>query len=260
MFYILIQVISPEIEKNVREELEQINFVTLITDTSNRKADKMLPILVRCFHEEKGVKVFKLDVKLIPNEKSETIGTELVGTGITWNVVDKVVAFGADNCPTNFGGVTRNGKNNVFFRLKEILRREIVGIGCACHITHNAFDASCEQLPIQIEALVVVIYKHFHIHTLRVEALKELCEGGEITYHSSVRFLTLHPAVKKVTKIANVNFQLIFHYNFIFRSSRCLSHSRTSLKQRAVAQLVFDVFLMTTMRCFGSILLIRNSS
>lgn len=207
-FHILIQVISPAIEKNVREELEQINFVTLITDTSNRKADKMLPILVRCFHEEKRVKVFKLDVKLIPNEKSETIGIELIGTGKAWNVSDKIVAFGADNCPTNFGGISRKGTNNVFFRLKEILRREIVGVGCACHITHNAFDASCEQLPIQIEALVVVIYKHFYIHTLRVEALKELCESNEITYttlvnHSSVRFLTLHPAVKKVTKIAN---------------------------------------------------------
>lgn len=198
-----IQVISPEIERNVGKSLEKINFITLITDTSNRKADKMLPVMVRGFDEERGVQVFKLAVKLIPNERSETIGMELIGTGKNWKVEDKVVAFGADNCVTNFGGVNRNGENNVFFRLKKELGRDIVGIGCVAHIIHNAFDSACDQLPINIEALAVNIYKHFHIHTSRVETLKEFCADSEMEYtkltnHSGTRFLTLHLAVKKV--------------------------------------------------------------
>lgn len=161
--------ISPEIESNVAKALEKISFVTVITDTSNRNADKMLPVMFRIFDGKEGVKVFKLAVKLIPNERSETVGNELVETGKRWKLENKIIAFGGDNCVTNFGGVNRNGENNVFFRLKQQLGREIVGVGCAYHIIHNAYDAACEQLPINIEALSVIIYKHFHIHTLRVE-------------------------------------------------------------------------------------------
>lgn len=166
----------------------------------------MLPVLVRGFNEKKGVVVFKLDIKFIPNETSETIRKELLETGTTWKVKDKVIAFGADNCPTNFGGVTRRGENNVFARLKGKFGREILGIGCVAHIVHNAFDSSCDQLPIDIEALVVNVYKHFHIHTLRVEALKQLCDEAEVEYekltnHSGTRFLTLLPAVSKVRQI-----------------------------------------------------------
>lgn len=165
----------------------------------------MLPVVCRGFDEEEGVKVFKLGVKLIANERSETIGNELIGTGKHWEVENKIVAFGGDNCNTNFGGVDRNGENNVFYRLKEMLNRKIVGVGCNCHIIHNAYDAACDQLPISIESLVVVIYKHFSIHTLRVESLKSICDNQEVTYlklvsHSGTRFLTLHPAVKKVRK------------------------------------------------------------
>jgi hypothetical protein len=182
-----------------------MNFISLITDTSNRKADKMLPVMARGFTEDKGVQVFKLGVRFIPNETSETIEKELIGTGTNWKVVNKVVAFAGDNCPTNFGGVKRNGENNVFFRLKKELEREIVGVGCAAHIIHNAFDNACDQLPFDLEALVVNIYKHFHIHTLRVEALKVFCVDSEVDYtkltnHSGTRFLTLHPAVQKVRK------------------------------------------------------------
>lgn len=170
----------------------------------------MLPVMVRGFDLDKGVKVFKLAVKMIPNEKSETIGTELICTGKDWGVTTKIVAFGADNCMTNFGGVNRNGENNVFSRLKSMLGREIVGSGCVSHIIHNSFDSACDQLPINIEALAVNIYKHFHIHTLRVEALKGFCaDAGEeytkLTSHSGTRFLTLYPAIQKVIFILYIS-------------------------------------------------------
>lgn len=97
----------------------------------------MLPVLVRGFDEEKGVLVFKLAIKFIPNETSATIGTELLDSGHGWNIQEKVIAFGADNCPTNFGGITRRGDNNVFARLKGEFGRGILGIGCIAHIIHN---------------------------------------------------------------------------------------------------------------------------
>lgn len=198
------QVISPEIDREVAESLDKLKFVSLITDTSNRKAEKMLPVMVRGFDVDKGVQVFKLAVKLISNEKSETMANELLDTGKRWKVEEKIVAFAADNCNANFGGPNRKGENNVFFRLKKELEREIVGVGCAAHIIHNAFDSACDQLPVNIESLVVNIFKHFHIHTLRVESMKEFCADAEVEYkkllsHSGTRFLTLQPAVQRVS-------------------------------------------------------------
>lgn len=163
----------------------------------------MLPVLVRGFDETEGVLVFKLGIKFIPNETSETIGNELLKAGKDWKIEQKVVAFGADNCPTNFGGVARRGENNVFARLKQSLGRKIIGVGCAAHIIHNSYDTACDQLPVDIEPIVVNVYKHFHIHTLRVEILKEVCDDAGVQYekltnHSGTRFLTLLPAVSNV--------------------------------------------------------------
>lgn len=183
-----------------------MNFVTIITDTSNRKSNKMLPVIVRGFTDTEGVKLYKLAVNLITNETSETVGNTLLKTSADWNIREKIIGFGGDNCKTNFGGVHRNGKNNVFYRLKDELQRELVGIGCSAHIIHNGFDAACEQLPFELESLVVVLYKHFHIHTLRVESLKGFCDDLDIEFsmlvnHSGTRFLSLHPAIKKVIEI-----------------------------------------------------------
>lgn len=203
---IIQQVISPAIEGDVAKCLDKMTFVAVITDCSNRKADKMLPVMVRGFDEESGVKTFKLAVNFIPNERSETIVNEIVETGTRWHVLQKINAFAGDNCNTNFGGANRNGENNVFYRLKQTLHRSIAGVGCTCHIIHNAADSACDQLPISIESLIVVIYKYFNLHTIRVEALKELCSEMEVEYtklvkHSGTRFLTLHPAIVKVRKV-----------------------------------------------------------
>lgn len=75
------KVISPHIESQMKEAIDKMTFVTLITDTSNRKHLKMLPILVRGFDEKLGVLHFKLCVKTIPNERSFTLHTELIETG-----------------------------------------------------------------------------------------------------------------------------------------------------------------------------------
>lgn len=197
------QVISPAIEADVAKALGRMDFFTLITDTSNHKSDKMLPVMVRGFDEVGGVKVFKLAVELIADEKSETMGNVLMGTGKRWKIENKVVAFGADNCVTNFGSVNRNGENNVFYRMKHMLGCKIVGVGCTCHIVHNAFDAACDILPISVGPLAFFFYKHFEIHTRRVEVLKEFCSDEAVMFskplsHSGTRFLSLGPAVKKV--------------------------------------------------------------
>lgn len=164
---------------------------------------KLLPIVVRVFDPEFGVANFKLSVTSIPNEKSSTVA-ELVKNEVeSRKIADKLICFCADNTNLNFGGVNRNGRENVWRKLQEFYNRSLIGIGCGAHISHNAIDAGCEMLEINFEALAVTIHKHFKLHTVRNEALKTTCaEPGQVfeatKSHSGTRFLSLNPALQRV--------------------------------------------------------------
>ncbi|XP_065650651.1 uncharacterized protein LOC136078775 [Hydra vulgaris] len=76
------------------------------------------------------------------------------------------------------------------------------------HIAHNASNAGCDTLDIDIEAIVVKIYKHLNIYTVKTEKFKQFCDEVDSYYkpllnHLSTRFLTLQPAI----------FRLIDFYN-----------------------------------------------
>lgn len=62
----------------MKDSLSRMNFLCISTDNSNRKHRKLLPVLVRGFDDAEGVKMFKLNVKELSNETSETITSELV--------------------------------------------------------------------------------------------------------------------------------------------------------------------------------------
>jgi hypothetical protein len=66
----------------------------------------------------------------------------------------KVVSLSADNTNANFGGAKRRGKNNVFERLRNKIKRDIIGVGCAAHIVHNAMQTAAACLPMDIESIV----------------------------------------------------------------------------------------------------------
>lgn len=116
-----------------------------------------------------------------------------------------MVGFCGDNCPTNFGSRDRHGENNVYYRLKQYMPL-LFGIGCCAHFSHNALKHACDCLPIDIECIVVKIYSYFYIHTVRVEALKVICELSELEYsqllgYANTRFLALGPAIGSILKL-----------------------------------------------------------
>lgn len=78
---VITNIISPLICDQVKEILSSLEYLTIITDTSNRKSNKLLPIIVRGFSETIGIVNFKLTLKSIPNETSETIAMSVYETG-----------------------------------------------------------------------------------------------------------------------------------------------------------------------------------
>lgn len=65
---------------------------------------------------------------------------------------------------------------------------------------------ACDAIPIDVEYIVVKIYSHFYIYTVRVEALKGFCDEADVEYlkllgYAKTRFLALGPAIKRILKL-----------------------------------------------------------
>lgn len=198
-------VFAPYAQNILKTELLQSSFICISTDASNHGNIKMLPIVVRFFIPTVGVRVKMLEFVSEKGESSEIIATSIMETAESNQINEKVVGFCADNCPTNFGSCNRGGDNNVLYRLNQ-WNPSLIGVGCAAHVVHNALKHACDCLPIDIECLVVKIYSHFYIYTVRVEALKEICEQTDVEYskllgYAKTRFLALGPAIRSILNL-----------------------------------------------------------
>lgn len=203
---IICNVLSPLSLEQVEKDLKACSSVSVIIDASNRKAEKLFPLMVRYFEPLSGVQTKILDFCSLPGETSE-VQCDFVEKVIKEkNITDKVIALCADNTNTNFGGVNRAGKNNLFRKLQARIGKEIIGVGCGAHIVHNCLQTAVDCLPFDVECFAVKVYKYFHIYTVRVEELKEFCSFANVEYaklleHGSTRFSTLGPAIDRIILI-----------------------------------------------------------
>lgn len=136
---IVTNVFAPHAMQLLRKELEKRHYVSIYTDASNHGNIKLFPVLVRYFDPLIGVRVKILDITSQPGETSDIICKLLLDALDKNKLKEKLVCFCADNAKANFGGDTRGGKNNVFFKLKQHLPH-LVGIGCIAHIEHNCIE------------------------------------------------------------------------------------------------------------------------
>jgi hypothetical protein len=79
-------------------------------------------------------------------------------------------------------------------------------LGCVAHMIHNCEHSSINTIPLDTEGLVVNIFGYFHIFTVTVERLKELCDFvgqqyKDILGYSDVRWLSLLPAVRRICEL-----------------------------------------------------------
>ncbi|XP_025410915.1 uncharacterized protein LOC112683919 [Sipha flava] len=200
---IIVNVIAPFAIQQMLDELKSVKFLTIMVDTSNHKNLKLVPILIRYFNPQEGVKIKVLEFMNLKGETSNILSDYILNVLKKYSLLNNVVAFSGDNCNTNFGGVSRKGTNNVFAILNEKLKRNISGIGCAAHILHNAMHSSADILPTDIELIINKIFQYFHIYTVRIEKLKDFCDFVSIEYKNilgsvKTRWLSLQPAVSRI--------------------------------------------------------------
>ena len=95
---VIVNCIGPMVAADLRQELGKANFVTVTIDASNRKEIKLVPVVVRYFVPDIGVKVKLLEFKSLPGETAEILIYYLVSVLEQNELKEKVVGFCADNC------------------------------------------------------------------------------------------------------------------------------------------------------------------
>jgi hypothetical protein len=191
-----VSVLAPYAMAVFRNEHEKANYVSIMIDSSNHNALKIVPVLVRYFIPEEVIKTMVLEFLDLPCETADQL-TECVWQLVTkWNIEEKVVGLSADNTNTNFGGSSRRGKNNAFHKLKSKWNRTLIGVGCSSHIINNTIQCAADTLPMDVQAVNGKLYLHFYIYPVRVHALKGFCDFLNTEYktvlgHSKSRWLSL---------------------------------------------------------------------
>lgn len=117
---IVTNVIAPYAIHETKREMETVNFITVLTDSSNHGDLKMQPVLARYFHPDIGVRIKVLSFSTVPGKTSDIITGEVKNTVESNQLASKVVGFCGDNMNTNFGGRLRRGQNNVYAKLKQL--------------------------------------------------------------------------------------------------------------------------------------------
>jgi hypothetical protein len=200
-------VFAPFVLREELDDFREAKYVSVMVDSSNHSNLKLVPVLVRYFASTRGIQVKVIEFQNVTGKTSEILVSHILSVLEKYKITEKVIAFCGDNCNTNFGGLARKGKNNVFYRLNNSLKMNILGVGCAVHLIHNALKTSADMLPVDVESIIInKIFRHFHIFTVRVEELKTFCNFVEVEYKSllgsvKTRWLSLLPALERTIEM-----------------------------------------------------------
>lgn len=200
-----IGVIYPMALEQLSDDLKNVNFVALCCDTSNHGNLKILPVILRYFLPEMGTQSKLGEVFQLENETSETLFEKLKIVWEKFGLRDKVMCLAGDNCPTNFGGVTRGGERNLFSRLQCEFNGRLIGSGCNAHLVHKSIQNACRKFQpfFDLEATVVNIYNYFKLYTVRNTRLQRLYSVDaddeiKLLGYASTRFLGLKKCTDRI--------------------------------------------------------------
>ncbi|KAL3069314.1 hypothetical protein niasHS_018039 [Heterodera schachtii] len=183
---ILTGVLAPYSVKKIVEQLADKPF-SLSIDASNFGNQKLFPLVVRFFTKDNGIETRLIDLESLPGETSFEVHQWINKIMEKYDLnVSNLTALSADNTKANFGGEERAGENNLFFRLRQQNER-LIGVGCVCHVLHNAAKKATDNLRIEgramdIEAVIFKMAGHFKNSTKRIEELKGFCEELEVEF------------------------------------------------------------------------------
>jgi hypothetical protein len=108
--------------------------------------------------------------------------------------------------PTSEASLEKKKNNIFFFKLNNIVKMNILGVGCPAHLIHNALQTSADMLPVDAESIIYKMFHHFNFFTIRVEELKTVCNFVEVEYKPvlgsvKTRWISLFPALERTIEM-----------------------------------------------------------
>jgi len=202
-------VLSAEKKKSVIDDLRKTPF-SIGVDGSNDTDSKMHPIIVTYFDEKSGlISSGLLNLNPIKDRSTgKNIAQSIIQVFEKLDIpIKNCIAFGADNAPVMLGE-----KSGVAFFLKE-KHREIIPIGCSCHLINLAAQKAAAVLPADIEQTVIDIFYFLEKSANRKESLKEFqrlhnTEIRKILKHVPTRWLSLNKCLGRLVG----QWQPLLHY------------------------------------------------
>ena len=144
----------------LRQELHQVDFITVTVDASNMKEVKLVFIVVCYSPPETGVEVKQLEFKSVSGETAEILSKCMLSVLDQTRLKEKWIKFCANSFNTNFRGVKIGGQNNAFFKVKDNIKRDLLGIRCTV-----CFDVSNSGLFPMLSWLVQIPTQfQFHVN------------------------------------------------------------------------------------------------
>ena len=180
-----------------------MKYLGVATDSINYQSTKFFFIVVQYFDcKHGGLQSKLLEVKSTTNKTSLTIANEVKETLTKMGLFEKCVSFTADNCNTNFDGLTRPKGNNIFSRLKNDLPT-LVGVDCPAHILNNCLHHDTNQITIDVESIIHKTYQYFCNYTVRTKELKNYSNFVDTEYrklfsHCVTRMLLLYRSLSRI--------------------------------------------------------------
>jgi hypothetical protein len=101
---IVVNIICPYIVDNTLKVLSFANYVSFLIDGSNHKTIKLVPVVIRYFLPNFGVKNKILEFPNLTGETSNLINFKIIDVLTKFRLKQKNVVLSADNTNTNFGG------------------------------------------------------------------------------------------------------------------------------------------------------------
>ncbi|XP_033222612.1 uncharacterized protein LOC117176470 [Belonocnema kinseyi] len=202
------EVICPHTIDIFLKDLIKIPYLSVSTDSSNHGNKKIFIVVIQYFdHLKCGIQTRLLDLRETSDETANTIATLLKELLEKYELTAKLTSFSGGHTNTNFGGLNRGEKTNVYQILKLNVNSELLGIGCPALILNNALYHGFDQCTLfDVDSLCVKIYNHFSIYTVRTKELESFTDFVEVVYrpllcHSKNRWLSLLPVVQRILEV-----------------------------------------------------------
>jgi hypothetical protein len=100
------------------------------------RTKKLVLLIVRYFHAEKGVMVRVLELVNLGGENTDLLLSYVLEV-LQKLDFERVIAMSAENISANIDGKKRKRKNNLYHTLQAKTSNNFIGIGCPAHVVQT---------------------------------------------------------------------------------------------------------------------------